>query len=234
VSAAGTADAALAQQAPVLRTIAERRSVRAFLERPVPRELVVAILAVSRWAPSGANMQPWDVHVLTGAAKRALSAALTDERRRGAPERPDYRYYPAEWFEPYKSRRLATGMATYAAYGARRDRASREASWQRNYDFFGAPVGLLFFIHRDLAQGSWVDYGMFLQNVMLAARAHGLETCPQASLAEYPDVVRTALGVGAERLLVGGLSLGYPDWEAAINRFTRNRTAVEEFTTFHE
>jgi nitroreductase len=220
--------------ASVLRTIAERRSVRAYLDRAVEQDLISAILDVARWAPSGANMQPWDVRVLTGKTKHALSAALLAERRSGRPERPDYRYYPAEFFEPYRSRRLALGMSMYSAYGTRRDRASREEAWARNYDFFGAPAGLLFFIHRDLAQGSWLDYGMFLQNVMLAARAHGLETCPQASLAEYPDVVRTALGIGEERLLVGGLSLGYPDRQAPVNEFVRSRMAVREFTTFYE
>lgn len=218
----------------ILRAMVERRSVRAFSDRPVARETVEAILDAARWAPSGANMQPWEVHVLTGDAKARFTQALLDARADGVGEHADYQYYPVAWFDPYKSRRMALGISMYKAYGARRGRESREESWNRNYAFFGAPVGLLFFIHRDLAQGSWLDYGMFLQNIMLAARAYGLETCPQASLSDYPDQARAVLGLGAEKLLVCGISLGYPDWEQPVNGFERTRVEVGEIATFHD
>lgn len=226
--------AADGEREAILRTIIERRSVRAFSDRPVARETVEEILDVARWAPSGANMQPWEVHVLTGETRERFTRALLDARAAGIPEHADYQYYPVEWFDPYKSRRMALGISMYTAQGARRSRQSREESWNRNYAFFGAPVGLLFFIHRDLAQGSWIDYGMFLQNIMLAARAHGLETCPQASLSDYPRQAREVLGLGPEKLLVCGMSLGYPDWTQPVNGFERTRVGVAEIATFHD
>lgn len=218
----------------VTRVMAGRRSVRAFAERYVSPETVRAILDAARWAPSGANIQPWDVQVLTGQAKDRVTEAIMRARADGVEAHADYQYYPSEWFEPFKSRRMALGIAMYQAQGARKSRESREEAWARNYAFFGAPVGLLFFIHRDLATGSWIDYGMFLQNVMLAARAHGLETCPQASLSDYPNTIRETLGIGPERLLVCAISLGYPDWSQPVNGFERARADVEEFATFHE
>lgn len=129
--------------------------------------MVETVLEVARWAPSGANTQPWDVRVVTGATKTRITRALLEAREKGVREHPDYQYYPVEWFEPYKARRMGLGVAMYSTQGARRNRAE---SWNNNYRFFGAPVGLLFFIHKDLATGSWMDYGMFIQNVMLAAR----------------------------------------------------------------
>jgi len=218
----------------LLRLIVERRSVRAFSGQPVDRAFVEAILDVGRWAPSGANIQPWEVHVLSGKTKERFTELLLQQRAARAPERPDYQYYPVEWHEPYKSRRMALGVSMYRAYGAAKGRKSREESWNRNYVFFDAPVGLLFFIRRDLATGSWVDYGMFIQNVILAARAYGLETCPQASLSEYPDVARELLGIGPDHLFVCGISLGHPDWTQPVNGFARVRIDVAEFTTFHD
>lgn len=215
----------------VLRNIRERRSVRAFLDQPVERELVETVLEVARWAPSGANTQPWDVRVVTGDTKARITKALLEAREKGVPEHPDYQYYPVEWFEPYKTRRMGLGVAMYSTQGARRNRAE---SWNNNYRFFGAPVGLLFFIHKDLAKGSWMDYGMFIQNVMLAARALGLETCCQASISDYPDEIREILGIGPERLLACAMSLGYPDWSAPINGFARNRAPVSEFAVFYD
>lgn len=218
----------------ILRAMVERRSVRAFADKPVAHTTVESILDAARWAPSGANIQPWEVHALSGRTKERFTQALLDARADGVGEHADYQYYPVDWFEPYKSRRMALGISMYKAYGARRSRESREESWNRNYAFFGAPVGLLFFIHRDLAKGSWLDYGLFLQNIMLAARAHGLETCPQASLSDYPDQARTVLGLGPEKLLVCGISLGYPNWDEAVNGFDRTRVDVADFTTFHD
>ena len=217
-----------------LDLMSARRSIRAFQDRPVPKETVESILGAARWAPSGANIQPWCVHAVTGTTKEKVTSALLDARAAGAEPKPDYIYYPTEWFDPYKSRRQALGIAMYRSQGVRKGPKARQESWDRNYAFFGAPVGLLFFIDRRLETGSWVDYGMFLQNIMLAARAHGLETCPQASLADYPDPIRKVLDLPPERLLICAISLGYADWDQAVNGFERSREAVASFTTFHD
>ncbi|MFA7097524.1 MAG: nitroreductase [Gammaproteobacteria bacterium] len=218
-----------------LEAIKARRSTRAFLDKPVPRELVHSILDTARWAPSGVNTQPWQVAVITGETKRRIGDAIIAAREAGTPESPDYAYYPERWDEPYKSRRKACGLALYQALGiGRDDQEARKAAWYRNYHFFGAPVGLLFFLDARLSKGSWLDMGMFLQNVMLAAHAHGLATCPQAALAEYPGIVREILGVPADKLLVCGVALGYEDPAAPINGYRTEREPVEAFTTWHD
>lgn len=212
-----------------------RRSTRAFLERDVEREKIRAILDAARWAPSGVNMQPWQVAVVRGESKRRIGEAIIAAHDAGQTETPDYRYYPSEWFEPYKSRRKATGLALYGALNiGREDTRARTEAWDNNYRFFGAPAGLLVFIDRRLGQGSWIDTGMFLQNLMLAAVGEGLATCPQASLAEYPNIVRDILGIDQQMALVCGLSLGYPDPQAPVNDYRTPRMEVEEFTTWHE
>jgi nitroreductase len=219
----------------VLQAIRGRTSTRAFLDRPVARETVEAILEAARWAPSGVNAQPWQVAVVTGATKRRIGEAIIAARDSGVPEHPDYHYYPKEWSEPYKSRRKACGLALYSALGIGRDDAeARKAAWYRNYRFFDAAVGLLFFNDARLSKGSWVDMGMFIQNVMLAARGHGLETCPQASLAEYPDIVRGILNVSPDRHLVCGMALGYANTEHPVNRYRTEREPVSTFTTWHD
>jgi nitroreductase len=219
----------------VLEAIRGRSSIRAYLDKPVARETIETILECARFAPSGVNSQPWQVVVLTGAAKRRLSEALAHARASGVKENPDYAYYPANWFEPYKSRRKACGLALYSAAGiGLADTDKRMQQWLRNYHFFGAPVGLLFFTDRRLATGSFMDTAMFVQNVMLAARGYGLATCPQASLAEYPDIVRSMLDIPPERALVCGLSLGYADNSAPINQYRLEREPVSAFTTWLE
>lgn len=218
----------------VLEAIRGRSSIRAYLDRPVDRGTIEAILEAASHAPSGVNSQPWQVAVVTGRTKQALSEALIAERRAGRPERPDYRYYPERWSEPYQGRRKACGLALYRALGIGRDDAdARDRAWNNNYHFFGAPVGLLFFIDRALAQGSWVDTGMFIQNVMLAARGLGLGSCPQASLAEYPDVVRRLLDIPESRALICGMALGYADPDAEVNRYRLAREPVAAFASWH-
>lgn len=213
----------------------ERHSTRAFLDKPVARETITAILDVARWAPSGVNTQPWLVAVVSGAKKEQIGTTLLAARQNKEPERPDYAYYPKQWDEPYKSRRKASGLALYAALGiAKEDTDARLKAWNYNYRFFGAPVGLLFFLDRALSQGSWVDMGMFVENVMLAARAHGLETCPQASLAEYPDLVRGILGMPESRALVCGMALGYADTAHPVNQYRTAREPVSVFTSWHD
>lgn len=218
----------------IITAMKARKSTRAFLEREVEEKKVRLILDAARWAPSGVNTQPWQVAVVRGASKQRLSEALLAARESGKQD-PDYQYYPQEWFEPYKSRRKATGLALYGALGiGREDSQARTESWNNNYRFFGAPVGLLVFLDRRLGQGSWVDIGMFLQNLMLAAESEGLATCPQASLAEYPNTVRHLLGIEEHMALVCGLSLGYADSAAAVNSYRTPREPVEAFTTWHD
>lgn len=219
----------------IIAAMKARKSTRAFLRQEVESEKIRRILDAARWAPSGVNTQPWHVAVVRGASKDRITEALLAARAEGKTESPDYQYYPPEWFEPYKSRRKATGLALYGALGiGREDTQARTEAWDNNYRFFGAPVGLLVFLDRRLGQGSWVDTGMFLQNIMLAAESEGLATCPQASLAEYPDTVRRLLGIEHHMALVCGLSLGYGDPTAAVNSYRTPREPVEAFTTWYE
>jgi nitroreductase len=217
-----------------LDTIRRRTSTRAYLDRPVSQTTIESILDAARWAPSGVNTQPWQVEVVTGRSKEKLADALVAAHLAGGPQ-PDYEYYPGQWPEPYKSRRKASGLALYQSLGITLyDQEKRRAAWLRNYRFFDAPTGLLFFIDRTLATGSWVDTGMFIQNVMLAACDLGLATCPQASIAEYPDVVRSTLDLPPDRALVCGMALGYPDPQAAVNGFRTEREPVSAFTRWHD
>jgi nitroreductase len=175
------------------------------------------------------------VAVVTGSTKERISTDLFAARESRQPEKPDYAYYPAQWEEPYKSRRKASGLALYAALKISKDDTfARLKAWNNNYRFFGAPVGLLFFVDRALSQGAWVDMGMFIENVMLAARAHGLDTCPQASMAEYPEIVRRILNVPESHALICGMALGYADTSAAANSYRTEREPVSAFTTWYD
>ncbi len=222
-----------------MKTIEElirlRSSCRAFLPQAVDRTQVTAILNAARWSPSGVNMQPWQVAVVTGDALDRLSAAMVAASEAGQRPNPDYDYYPQEWFEPYKERRRATGIGLYQALGiGRDDEGARREAWHNNYRFFGAPVGLLLFVDRRLGQGSWVDMGIFMQSLMLAATEQGLATCPQASLADYPDIVRSQLQIDSNLALLGGIALGHADPDAAANRFHPQRETVESFTRWYD
>ncbi len=213
-----------------------RGSTRAFLSRPVARATIEAVLGQARFAPSGSNIQPWQVHVVAGVARDEICRAVR-EAAAGASGGPfwPYQYYPAVWREPYLARRRACGWGLYTLLGiARGDRAAMLAQERRNYEFFDAPVGLFFFIDADLGPGSWLDYGMFLQSIMLAATAHGLATCPQASWAPYHGVVRAQLRVPESQMLICGMGLGYADPAASVNRFRPERLAVDEFTHWHD
>ncbi len=164
--------------------ITTRRSVRGFIDEPVPRAIVERLLEIASRAPSGSNIQPWKVHVLMGAALERLKAALCAAHFGAEPEAREYEYYQTTWRSPYLERRRKTGWDLYTLTGVERgDRAASLRQRGRNYIFFGAPVGLVFTIDRDLGQGSWLDFGMFLQNIMIAARGHQLDTCPQAAIA---------------------------------------------------
>jgi nitroreductase len=218
----------------ILDAMRGRHSTRAYLDQPVERTTIDAILDAARWAPSGVNTQPWQVAVLQGETKQRLTDAILAARASGANDSPDYRYYPNEWFDPYKERRKLSGLALYQALRIGRDEVEkRHAAWENNYRFFGAPVGLLFFVRR-MNQGSWIDLGMFVQNVMLAARAFGLDSCPQASLADYPNIIRRELQMEEQWLVACALALGYEDKQHPVNQYRTEREAVANFTRWYE
>lgn len=213
--------------------ITGRRSVRAFLPDPVPRAVVERILDVAARAPSGTNMQPWKAYALAGEEKERLSRALLAAHDAGPPAGAEYRYYPPEFFEPYLSRRRKVGWDMYALLGIARGEAERmHAQHGRNYLFFDAPVGMIFTVDRRLEIGSWLDYGMFLQNVMIAARAFGLETCPQAAFAQHQAVVREALAIPDDEVVVCGLAMGREDVSAPVNRLETEREPAAAFADF--
>jgi nitroreductase len=219
----------------VEEAITGRRCIRAFLPKPVPRELIERILLIAGRAPSGSNVQPWKVWVLDGAVKEEISRELADRYDRGQVSKREYNYYPENWREPYLARRRACGWGLYGTLGiGRADKDRMHAQHRRNFLFFDAPVGLIFSIDRDLEQGSWLDYGMFLQNIMIAARPFGLETCPQAAFLIFYDVLQKRLGIPPEQTIVCGMALGYPNLEDKVNTFTPDRMATSEFVTFVE
>ena len=220
--------------ATVDQAITSRRSVRKFLPRPVPRATIEEMLGVASRAPSGTNTQPWRVHVLAGARKEALSAAVLHAHdHEQAEHAEEYRYYPVQWNEPYLGRRRTIGWALYGLVGiARGDKAGMHRQHGRNYLFFDAPVGLIFTIDRSLEKGSWLDYGMFLQNVMVAARARGLDTCPQAAFTKFHRVLTRELALPENEMVVCGMAVGYADEDAPENRLVTERAAVDTFATF--
>ncbi|HWW71883.1 MAG TPA: nitroreductase [Duganella sp.] len=224
------------EQQAVDAAITSRRSIRAYLPQPVAREDVTEILRVAGRAPSGTNTQPWKVYVLEGERKRELSAAIlaihnNPEQARLHTE--EYAYYPREWVSPFIDRRRKVGWDLYALLGLTRDnKAGMAAQHGRNYEFFGAPVGLIFTIDRVMEQGSWLDYGMFLQSIMVAARARGLDTCPQAAFTQYHRVIGSALGLPANETVVCGMALGYADTTKIENSLITERMRVEEFVKF--
>ncbi len=218
--------------AAVDRAITSRHSMRRFLPTPVPRETVEEILAVASRAPSGTNAQPWRVRVVAGAARERLCAAIVRAFDAGEHNR-EFAYYPEKWFEPYLARRRKVGWDLYGMLGiGRADKERMHEQHARNYRFFDAPVGMIFTIHRDLVEGSLLDYGMFLQGVMVAARARGLDTCPQVAWVEFPRQVAEVLGIPAEERIVCGMSLGYADPDAPENRLVTEREPVAGFARF--
>lgn len=225
-----------AQTAAVDAALTSRRSMRAFLPTPVPRETVEAILRVASRAPSGTNTQPWQVHGLTGAARDRLCGrigATYDDPAELARHEREYDYYPKEWTSPYLDRRRKVGWDLYGLLGlAKTDKEGMHRQHGRNFRFFDAPVGLIFSIDRTMALGSWLDYGMFLQSIMVAARARGLHTCPQAAFTQFHRVIAEELAFRPDQMLVCGMALGYADPAAVENSLVTERAEVSEFTRF--
>ncbi len=218
--------------------IRSRMSTRAFTTQPVQRQTLHDILEVASRAPSGTNTQPWKVYVLQGERRDSLvhKVCAAHDALRANPElaaqyREEYDYYPEKWVSPYIDRRRENGWGLYALLGiAKGDRDKMHAQHQRNYCFFDAPVGLMFTIDRVMGRGSLLDYGMFLQNIMLAARARGLHTCAQAAWNGFSSIVLPHIGAKGEEMLVCGMALGYADASEKVNSFTTPRVSVDEFT----
>jgi len=219
----------------VEEAITGRHSVRAFLPKPVPREMIGKILLIAGRAPSGTNIQPWKVWVLDGKVRDEVVREMKGGHDAGHDGRREYHYDMQNWREPYLARRRACGFGLYGKLGIQKgDKERMRAQHGRNYAFFDAPVGLIFSIDRDLERGSWVDYGMFLQSIMVAARSFGLETCPQAALCSRHEILQKRLGIPPEQMVVCGMALGYADPNAIVNTFITERMALEEFVTFVE
>jgi nitroreductase len=214
--------------------IATRRSVRRFLPTPVPREEIAAMLDVAARAPSGTNMQPWRGYVLAGAEKDALCAAVQNAFDAGEQGHvQEVRYYPEEFFEPYLSRRRKVGWDLYGRLGISRGQNKKmQAQHRRNFQFFDAPVGMIFTVHRDLATGSWLDYGMFLENIMIAARARGLDTCAQAAWSHYHKAIRPVLSLSIEEVVICGMALGFADPGAPENQLVTEREPSSVFMSW--
>jgi len=224
------------EQQAVDAAITSRRSIRAYTPQAVAREDILQILQVAGRAPSGTNTQPWKVYVLEGERKQALSSAILaihNDPEQAKLHTEEYAYYPREWVSPYIDRRRKVGWDLYALLGLTRDnKAGMAAQHGRNYEFFGAPVGLIFTIDRIMEQGSWLDYGMFLQSIMVAARGRGLDTCPQAAFTQYHRVIGSVLNIPENETVVCGMALGYADTTKIENSLITERMRVEEFVKF--
>jgi nitroreductase len=226
------------QQEAVDAAITSRRSIRAFLDKPVDKDEIARILDVAARAPSGTNTQPWKVHVLMGGARERLSQAIlavNADPQQARAHAEEYPYYPREWVAPYIDRRRTVGWDLYSLLGLTRDdKAGMAAQHARNYAFFDAPVGLIFTIDRIMEQGSWLDYGMFLQNIMVAARARGLDTCPQAAFTQYHRIIADQLALPANEMVVCGMALGWADPLKIENTLRTEREPSSSFTRFVE
>lgn len=217
----------------VQTAIQERRSFRAYLDKPVAEDTLRRIIEVSRFSPSSTNMQPWQVFVLQGEKKKQLDHLLLQAFDAGKTAAPQMSAYLKEWFEPYQSRRFNCGTALYEAGGIdRTDKQARTAQARHNFDAFGAPVMLLFAMKQGLNEGSIFDCGMFYQSVMLSALAEGLETCPEASLIAWPEILEDFLGLDENWRFLSGMALGYGDYDHPINQYQTGRAEVDEVCRF--
>lgn len=222
--------------AAVDAAIVSRRSVRAFLPTPIPRATVEDILGVAARSASGTNIQPWRVRVLTGARKEALSARILeafDDPDCEERHRSEFPIYPSQWVSPFIDRRRKVGWDLYGLLGiAKGDRERTHRQHARNFSFFDAPVGMIFTIHRSLGYAAWIDYGMFLGNLMTAARGRGLHTCPQFAFAQFHALIREELALGDDEKVLLGMALGYEDTSAIENSLRTERAPLAEWASF--
>lgn len=219
---------------PTLQTLVKRKSVRHFLAKEVSFEDIKTILKTSARAPSGSNIQPWQVHVVSGKKRDELAAELSQAFMDDIVEKPEYTYYPEKWREPYLARRRENGWGLYNTVGIKKgDRDKMKAQHAKNFNFFDAPVLLLILIDEDLELGSWLDTGMFVQNILISAQALGLGSCVQGALINYPSIIRKHLAYPENKKIVCGIALGYEDKDHVINTFQSTRVELDEFTTFH-
>ena len=218
----------------VKKALAERKSTRDFLDKEVPIEVINEIIEQAKTAPSGVNSQPWQIAVVTGDSKTKLCDKMEEAFRTGKKGAMDYNYYPTEWIGEYKERRKACGKLLYSTLEIKReDKQKQLDQWALNYQAFGAPVVLLFFIDKALEKGSYLDYGMFLQSIMLSAVEHGLATCPQAALGEYPEIVREELCYSQDKVLLCGMAIGYEDKSAVINSIRMPREELDKMVRYY-
>lgn len=211
-----------------------RISTRAFLNKPVTEAQIREVLEIARWSPSGGNLQPWRVHIVMGAARDRL-VALTKDTISDNPlaDESEIRIYPPKLWEPWRTRRFVLGEAMYEKLGVPRDdKAGRIAHLMRNYEFFGAPVGLFFSLDRRFDKGQWAHLGMFMLAVALAAEEKGLATCMQEAWTTRAEIVSKFLGLPETDQLYCGMSLGYADADAAVNTLRSERADIDEFATF--
>ena len=219
----------------VSETLEKRKSTRAFLDKEVEQEKIERILSAASHAPSGVNSQPWQVAVVKGETKKSLQEKMESTFRGGEKGTMDYQYYPAQWEEPYKGRRKSCGLQMYSTLEiAREDKHRQLDQWAANYRAFDAPVMLLFFMDGIMDTGSYLDYGMFLQSIMLMAVEEGLATCPQAALGEYPKIAKETLGYSDDTVILCGMALGYEDTDALVNSYRTPREEVSAFTRFFD
>jgi len=228
----------VADPGSVADAIDSRVSARAFLQDPVPRDTIAEILRLGSRAPSGTNTQPWKVYVLQGIHRDSLVEkvcaahdAIYREPALAAEYQEEYDYYPKNWASPYIDRRRENGWGLYSLLGiAKGQKDKMHAQHQRNYRFFDAPVGLMFTMDRIMGRGSLLDYGAFMQNIMVAARARGLHTCPQAAWNGFAKIILPHIGASDDEMLVCGMSLGYADPAEKINSYYTPRVKVDDFT----
>lgn len=212
----------------VIEAIQSRKSIRAFTDQPVPKETVEKILEISQRSPSGTNTQPWNIYVCAGKVRQAITDDVLALAAAGkAAKYEDYDYYPPTWKDVHRDRRRGVGWGLYGLLGI--EKGDREASARqglRNFKFFDAPVGLFVTLDSYLARGNWADTGMYIQTVMLAARAFGLDTCPQAAWIQFQEPVFRHLNIPEDQSLVSGMALGYADPDAIENTLVSEREDV--------
>ncbi|MEP3246686.1 MAG: nitroreductase [Sneathiella sp.] len=217
----------------VSEALLSRKTVRQFFDKPIDEQTIRELLEISRRAPSGGNLQPWTIHVLTGAPLQALVKDVREKLLAGHEEEPEYNVYPPDLTDPYRTRRRIVGQQLYDLIGVpREDTPGKMKQLARNFEFFGAPVGMFFVLDRQMEIGQFADVGMMMQSIMLLAREKGLHTCPQEAWARWPATVSKHLSLQAHEMMFCGMAIGYEDQSAVINKLHSERAELEEFATF--